>query len=62
VAAAIRAGTLVPLLTPYALAPLPVHVVHPAGATAAAKVRAFVDLASDRIKAAIATAPRARGR
>ncbi len=59
VAAALREGTLVSLLTPYALEPLPVHLVHPAGATTAAKVRAFVDLALPRIKAAMAHAPRA---
>jgi DNA-binding transcriptional LysR family regulator len=59
VAAAIRAGTLVPLLAPYAVEPLPVHLVHPAGATTAAKVRAFVELASNRIKAALDEARRA---
>jgi DNA-binding transcriptional LysR family regulator len=59
VAAAIRAGQLVPLLMPFALEPLPVHLVHPAGATTAAKVRAFVELASAAIKASMAHAPRA---
>jgi DNA-binding transcriptional LysR family regulator len=59
VAAAIHAGKLVPLLAPYALEPLPVHVVHPAGATTAAKVRAFVDLAQARIRASLAKPARA---
>jgi DNA-binding transcriptional LysR family regulator len=58
VAAAIRAGALVPLLTRYEPEPLPVHLVHPAGTTQTAKVRAFVALATPRLRALLAgTAP-----
>jgi DNA-binding transcriptional LysR family regulator len=46
----VRAGRLKILLTGYQEPPLPVHVVHPDGRRAAAKVRAFVDLAVARLR------------
>lgn len=45
------AGTLQTVLTDYEEAPLPIHVVHPEGRRAPAKVRSFVDLAVDRLRA-----------
>lgn len=48
---ALQAGKLQTVLSEYELEPLPIHVVHPAGRRTAAKVRAFVDLAVDRLRA-----------
>ena len=55
IAAAVREGRLVELLTSFEPAPLPVHVVYPAASGASAKVHAFVDLAVPRLKAALAS-------
>jgi DNA-binding transcriptional LysR family regulator len=44
-------GELKTVLSEFEDAPLPVHVVHPEGRRASAKVRAFVDLAVDRLRA-----------
>jgi DNA-binding transcriptional LysR family regulator len=44
-------GDLQTILSEYEEDPLPVHVVHPEGRRASAKVRAFVDLAVDRLRA-----------
>lgn len=45
------AGRLQILLEDYEQAPLPVHIVHPEGRNASAKVRAFIDFARDRLRA-----------
>jgi DNA-binding transcriptional LysR family regulator len=39
------------VLSDYEIEPLPVHVVHPEGRRASAKVRAFVDLVVERLRA-----------
>lgn len=44
-------GTLLPVLAEYELAPLPVHVVHREGKHANQKVRAFLDLAIETLRA-----------
>ena len=44
-------GRLQTVLTDYEEEPLPIHVVHPEGRRASAKVRAFVDLAVDHLRA-----------
>jgi DNA-binding transcriptional LysR family regulator len=44
-------GDLQTVLSEFEEEPLPVHVVHPEGRRASAKVRAFVDLAVDRLRA-----------
>ncbi|MCG2583551.1 LysR family transcriptional regulator [Massilia sp. TS11] len=44
-------GELEALLTAYELAPLPIHVIHREGRHASAKVRAFIDLIVDRLRA-----------
>ena len=51
IAPALQAGALVCVLSEYEEAPLPIHVVHPEGRRASAKVRAFVDLAVSRLRA-----------
>ncbi len=51
IGAALVAGTLQTVLSEYEPEPLPIHVVHPEGRRASAKVRAFVDLAVDRLRA-----------
>ncbi|CAB3752192.1 LysR family transcriptional regulator [Paraburkholderia solisilvae] len=51
VASHLRAGTLQVLLEQYELAPLPIHVVHREGRHATQKVRAFLDLAIERLRA-----------
>jgi DNA-binding transcriptional LysR family regulator len=48
---ALNDGELHTVLTAFEDAPLPVHVVHPEGRRASAKVRAFVDLAVDLLRA-----------
>lgn len=48
---ALIGGRLQIVLPEFEEAPLPVHVVHPEGRRASAKVRAFVDLAVDRLRA-----------
>ena len=59
VAAALRTGELVALLTAFEPEPSPVHLVCPAGSMTVAKVRAFVDLAAPRLRAALAQAAQA---
>lgn len=44
-------GALQLVLTEFEEDPVPIHVVHPEGRKASAKVRAFVDLAVDRLRA-----------
>lgn len=39
------------VLTEFEEAPLPIHIVHPEGRRASAKVRAFVDMAADKLRA-----------
>lgn len=51
VAAHVRSGALQLLLDDFETAPLPVHVVHHEGRRATQKVRAFVDLAVDTLRA-----------
>lgn len=51
VAAHVRSGALQLLLEDFESAPLPVHVVHHEGRRATQKVRAFVDLAVDTLRA-----------
>lgn len=48
---ALIAGDLQIVLADYEEPPLPIHVVHPEGRHAPAKVRAFVDLAVERLRA-----------
>lgn len=48
---ALSDGALRTVLAEFEDEPLPVHVVHPEGRRASAKVRAFVDLAVDRLRA-----------
>jgi DNA-binding transcriptional LysR family regulator len=58
----LRDGRLVRLLASFEPEPLPIHVVYPAASAASAKVRAFVDLAVPRLKAALAPFPLPRDR
>jgi len=51
VAPELRSGRLVRLLTAYEPPPLPAHLVYPAASARAAKVRAFVELATPRLRA-----------
>ncbi|WP_339861263.1 LysR family transcriptional regulator [Thalassospira alkalitolerans] len=46
----IEAGSLDVVLREYEPEPLPIHIVHPEGRHAPAKVRAFIDLAVDRLR------------
>lgn len=48
----VRAGRLRVVLADFEPPPIPVHVVHAGGRRASAKVRRFVDLAVDRLRAA----------
>lgn len=48
---ALAAGKLRIVLAEHEDAPLPIHVLHPEGRHAPAKVRAFVDMAVDRLRA-----------
>jgi DNA-binding transcriptional LysR family regulator len=50
IASHVRAGTLQVLLEQYELPPLPIQVVHREGRHATQKVRAFLDLAIDRLR------------
>lgn len=45
------AGRLQIVLEDFEQPPLPVHIVHPEGRNASAKVRAFIDFARDRLRA-----------
>lgn len=51
VAPELAAGQLQTVLTDYEEAPLPIHVIHREGRHRSAKVRSFVDLAVDRLRA-----------
>jgi DNA-binding transcriptional LysR family regulator len=51
IAPAIAAGDLLTVLRDYEPTPLPVHIVHPEGRRASATVRAFIDLAVERLRA-----------
>jgi DNA-binding transcriptional LysR family regulator len=53
VAGPLRAGTLAALLTAYEPDPLPVHIVSATRAVTSAKVRAFIDLATPALRAAL---------
>jgi DNA-binding transcriptional LysR family regulator len=53
VASELAEGRLLRLLQAHEPAPVPVHLVHPTGSAATAKVRAFVDLAVPRLRAAL---------
>lgn len=46
----IEAGNLVTVLADFEPEAMPIHVIHPEGRAASAKVRAFVDLARERIR------------
>lgn len=48
---ALRDGRLEIVLSAFEEDPLPIHIVHPEGPRASAKVRAFVDLAVERLRA-----------
>jgi DNA-binding transcriptional LysR family regulator len=48
---ALAEGTLRAVLTEHEEPPLPVHIIHPDGRRASAKVRAFADLATERLRA-----------
>ncbi|HVK89899.1 MAG TPA: LysR family transcriptional regulator [Mycoplana sp.] len=50
VAPLIAEGKLVPLLTDQEEEALPIHIVHPEGRRVSAKVRAFVQLATERLR------------
>ncbi|MGF1639826.1 MAG: LysR family transcriptional regulator [Rhodospirillales bacterium] len=53
VSTAIGEGRLTPVLEPFTPPAIPVHLVYPRGRTVAAKVRAFVDFAYPRLRAAL---------
>jgi DNA-binding transcriptional LysR family regulator len=48
---ALLTGDLLTVLSDHEPEPLPIHIIHPEGRRASAKVRAFVDLAVDRLRA-----------
>ncbi len=50
----VRSGELQLVLEPFELAPLPVHLVHREGRHASHKVRAFIDLAIERLRERLA--------
>lgn len=54
VAEHLHAGRLKTVLSDYEAAPLPVHVVHREGRQAPQRVRAFIDLAVERLRAEVA--------
>jgi DNA-binding transcriptional LysR family regulator len=54
VAEAVAAGTLKLILEDFAPEPLPVHLVYPAPSVTPLKLRAFLDFAAPRLKAALA--------
>ena len=55
VAQQIREGRLVPVLDQFSPPPAPVHIVYPQGRLVTPKVRAFVDFARPRLRAALDT-------
>lgn len=48
---ALLEGKLLTVLTEHEPEPLPIHIIHPEGRRASAKVRAFVDFAAERLRA-----------
>ena len=50
-AAAVAQGSLVTLLEEFEPPPLPIHIVHRSGPHSAAKVRTFIDLMAERLRA-----------
>ncbi len=58
----VRAGRLQVVLADYEAPPIPVHIVYPAGRKAAAKVRAFVDFAVQRLRGEAVLSPEGLGR
>ncbi len=50
VAPSIKKGQLEAVLEKYEQEPMPIHIVNPEGRRASAKVRAFIDLAAERLK------------
>ena len=50
VAPHVRAGELQIVLADHEPPPIPIHIVYPEGRRAAAKVRAFVDFAAERLR------------
>ncbi|WP_298199998.1 LysR family transcriptional regulator [Novosphingobium sp.] len=56
-AAALRDGRLVEILKPYVEPPIPVHLVHTGPPLLPLKLRAFLDFASPRLKAALRDLP-----
>lgn len=56
IAAHLAAGKLTRILADYEPPPLPIHVIHLDGRQASAKVRAFVDLLVERLRADVALA------
>ncbi len=59
VAREIEDGRLVRVLASFEPEPVPVHLVQPAASASVARVRAFVELAAPRLRAALASAERA---
>lgn len=51
VGAELAEGSLITVLDAFEEAPLPVHIVHPEGRKASAKVRLFVDFAAENLRA-----------
>ena len=62
IAAPLRSGALTAILTTYEPPPVPVHLVSAARAVASAKVRAFVDLATPALRAALGESSNVRAR
>ena len=54
VADALRTGRLVPVLKDFAPPPLPVHLIYAQRRIIAPKVRAFIDFAAPKLRAALA--------
>ena len=57
IGAQLNAGRLKVVLEEYEPAPRPIHIVHREGRHASAKVRAFVDLMTERLRAEPALRP-----
>ena len=62
VADALRAGRLVPVLNDFAPSPVPVHLIYAQRRIIAPKVRAFIDFATPRLRAALADLGTTEGR
>lgn len=60
VAPLVAEGRLMPILTEYEEPPFPIHVVHPEGRRATAKISTFVQFAADRLRANPMVNPQAR--